>query len=103
MNVKWLWPLPVAALLAGTRVVVPSLRAPIPAVADDFCDYDEAVRLYRFAYAYARENPRVAAQYLRAAERERGRCVEDTKVLAERLRELRTETARILDGDSNIN
>jgi hypothetical protein len=90
MKLRWFAPFILAALLLGTPVRAPRLRAPIPDERGPACDYEAAVRDYLLAYAYAAERPAVARKFLGAADAERARCPGDTAPLAARIRALST-------------
>lgn len=88
MKARWFVPFLLAATLAGHAVNAPWLREEIPRLEDARCDYDEALRNFYLAYAYAGERADLARKFLAAAEAERAGCEGDTSALARRIAEL---------------
>lgn len=81
--------LPLAALLLGQPLIAPKRKPAIPSLQDGSCNYAFAVKNYFQAYAYAAENRATALKFLRASERERSACSEDTSALAQRIAALK--------------
>lgn len=85
MNWNIFLAMPFAALLLGSPLHAPRLRAAIPKITDENCAYAKAVKMYLDAFAYSNSNPSAAKELLGAADNERQHCVADTSVLAARI------------------
>jgi hypothetical protein len=81
----WVWIMPLAALITGTRIHPVILRPAIPELNPAGCDYAFARVSYLLAWAYQENNPALASRLAAKAGNELSHCANESKLLQARI------------------